>query len=126
MQEPMERDFINIVTMTKGLGIAGLFSDESYERYNVNPAKNQKLRLDRFQEFRLCWKELLKSQECQIRQDSPSSYLLHRLIEQRTGENLSFGAVIAAVIYLGLPYQHITNTPDVRIGISRQSPIFQK
>lgn len=125
MSSPSKSDFTDLVMNTKGLGIAGLFSDSSFFRYKVDPVKNQHFLLDRFDEFRLCCTMLSDSQQCQVTQESPSSYILHRFLERRCGHDLSIGAVIAAVIYRGMPYQHITNTPDIRVGISRHSSIFQ-
>jgi hypothetical protein len=76
-----------------------------------------------FAEFALCCEWLLDCTPMRrVSCVAPWSGELRAQIERQTGSAVSAGALIAAVLFLRLPYHHPGETSEVRVGISVRSP----
>ncbi len=112
-------DFLKTINCLNNLtekGFGNMHKDE-----NLN---NQKTALqNRYEEFRLCceWIKKFGVEPSEKRLNkipqTYSSYYLKHLVEKWSGQYISNGAFIAAVIYLNIPYRRIFGTPDISVTL---------
>jgi hypothetical protein len=50
--------------------------------------------------------------------DSPTSYHLKHLVEKWSNEYIPNGALIAAVIHLGIPYEKHSDYPNIDVAVN--------
>lgn len=127
MKQPSKKELAKIINETDILGMEGLLPKSYCKNSDIDLANSKKHLLDSFDEFGACCKWLDK---CVInktaKQDSPGSYLLKHMVEKDHKSYISNGALIAAVIYLDIPYATYPNeSPNISVGISKKSPRYQ-
>lgn len=126
-KQPNKKEFARIIAETDILGMEGLLPKAYCKSYNLNLTNSKKNLLLGYNEFEACCKWL---DECVINktanQDSLSSYRLKHMVEKDHKSYISNGALIAAVIFLDIPYvEHPDESPNISVGISKRSPRYK-
>lgn len=76
----------------------------------------------RFEEFCICCKWLLLCKYRKTMNPRNTSYGLKHRVENHFGTYITNGTFIAAIIHLGIPYEIIYGSPNIKVGISMKLP----
>ena len=127
MQEPSKKEFEAIVKNTPNLCMSGLVDDGYCKQFKIDPILNKKDLLNCFKEFKLCCEWLSRCKQTKIvTNNAPGSYGLKHMIEFHFKTYISNGAVISAVMFLGIPYKIDPDPPNITVGISKKCPFYME
>lgn len=88
--------------------------------FGVNFDESRDALIAAYQEFLICcdWLDGCKFNDYATH-FSPDSVKIKAKIEASSGQPISNGSLIVAVMFLNLPYVTLTNTPNIFVAISR-------
>ena len=126
-------DFKKVIEGEPSLTRMGVNSLQSIKRFrNIAPAEakeqlkrvGESFLLHHFDEFKICcdWLDKFKK----VKTPQYSSYYLKHVVEKLSGESISNGGLIAAVLHLGLPTTSYPGSPNINIAISKKCPYLKK
>ena len=121
---PSEQEFITIVNTTPGLCENGIGTELFFKNTGVNLVGSKKLLLKKYREFIICctWLDKMCLPETTVSWNSPTSRILADFAKRPT--YVCNGSMIAAIISKGIPYTLNPASPNVNVGISRDSSCF--
>ena len=125
MQICSEEMFKQLVNETPGLCAWGMAS-ESLRRFNkIFYSANKFLLLNSYSEFVICctWLRGNCTSTKGVSAKSPTSRALQQMAKYP--QYVGNGAMIAAVLYMGIPYRVDPYSPYVQVGISLNSACFR-
>lgn len=127
MKTPDEEKFKETVNSVPNLCMSGLVNNAYCKHFDFEMNQNKERLLECYNEFKLCCEWLSK---CKLNQTatfkSPNSYGLKHLVENHSKTYISNGALIAAVIFLGIPYKPHTDPPNISVGVSKACPFYKE
>lgn len=105
---------------TPGLCSEGFVSDEHCQLFGIDFLESRERLLGAYGEFLTCCDWL---SECRFNEYathfSPDSLKIKEKVEASSGKKISNGSLIAAAIFLELPYVTLASTPNIFVAISR-------
>jgi hypothetical protein len=119
-----ESDLVHLVDKTSLLSAWGLASPYACRRNEVTPERHERDREDLRAEvrgFQLCcqWLALYRRRKT-VNLSLGTSYGLKHAVEIWSGEYVTNGAFIAAVIHMGISYLSRPDSPNIKLAISRK------
>jgi len=125
MPNPTQEDLKKVIRNEPDLSTFGLV----WLWQRKKPADRKRFLRDRralsgeLQMFRLCckWLSLCGSRKT-INMNIGSSYALKHEVERWSGEYITNGAFVAAVIHLGIPFKRYSGSPNIAVALSSRLP----
>lgn len=107
-------------TLTKHGFSDGL--DHKIGKYQGIDIKTNPLTGELLEEVNLCeeWLRKQKLTKILVTKGRPTTYGLKVHVEKESGRYIPAGCMITAVLYLGIPYERRSSTPDIWISISKK------
>lgn len=120
MNSCSELEYRRFVEQISGLCCEGFVSEEHCRLFGIDFAASRETLLGAYQEFLICceWLDGCRFNDYATH-FSPDSIKVKAKIEATCGQSINNGSLIAAVMYLELPYVTLTNTPNIFVAISR-------
>lgn len=121
-----QKFFRQVLLNFPNLCAAGLAGPDFCRQARIDFDSERRRLEEAFSEFAACCDWLLDCTPLKhVSFVSPISAELTASVEKEAGIPVSNGALIAAVIHMRIPHQHLPDSPDARIGISRNSPALR-
>jgi len=120
-----QNDLARVLDATPGLCAWGMGSEEVCLRNRVDLAANREILRSSFREFKDCCEWLSKCELLETANEQcVGSYGLKHIVEFACGDYVSNGALIAAVIHLGIPFKGDPDSPNIKVAISSRCPVL--
>lgn len=123
---PSERSFQAFLEKNPHLCATGLAGPEFCQQLQLDYEGERNLLKSAFDDFVRCCDWLLDSTPMRrVSCVAPTSSSLVGHLAKKSGQPVCHGALVAAVLFLRIPYHHPEGSAEVRVGISVRSPTLQ-
>jgi hypothetical protein len=123
---PSEPSFQNFLAKNPQLCASGLAGPDLCRQLQLDYAGERQRLKSAYGEFALCCDWLLDCTPMRrVSCVAPASSVLSGHIEKTAGTPICHGALVAAVLFLRIPYHRPEGSVEVRVGISLRSPTLQ-